>query len=245
VIDPGPDGVEKVLRGLYGIASTSRLRPEERKKIPQIAALIERLARIGGDPLLVDAAAGRAPVGLIAARILGWRKLVVIEQDPGRAESARRAAESLVGTDVDIRVGRVADPSCWPDLPEVVVALHACGPASDDVVDAVLVRRARHLLLVPCCYAHAVRASPRAVALAGRLGISVQPAIRRRFVQAIVDTERTLRLEAGGYRVSVGALVPPTLTPHNLVWEARWIGSEQRQNRAREKLKTLFAPVSG
>ena len=78
-----------------------------------------------------------------------------------------------------------------------------------------------------------------AQALADRLGVPSQPAVRRRFVQAVIDSERTLRLEAGGFEVTVGPLVPPTVTPHNLVWQARWVGSVRRQEEARERLGRL------
>jgi len=207
--------------------------------VPEVAALITRLEKLGGDPLVVDAAAGRAPVGLIGARLLGWSRLIVIEQDPGRAESAARAADQLPACQVDLRIGGVADLALWPRQPDVVVALHACGPASDDVVDACIARRARHLLLVPCCTAHSVRASPLAEALADRQGIPTQPAVRRRFVQAIVDSERTLRLEAGGFEVKVGPLVPPTVSPHNLIWQCRWVGSARRMDAAAARLRSL------
>jgi hypothetical protein len=231
--------VEDALRALYGIQPQTRLRPEELRKVPEVTALVARLEKLGGDPVVVDAAAGRAPVGLIAARLLGWSRLIVIEQDAGRAGSAARAAVQLPDCRVDVRIGPVADLDLWPRQPEVVVALHACGPASDHVVDACIARRARHLLLVPCCTAHSVRASPLAEALADRQGIPSQPSVRRRFVQAIVDSERTLRLEAGGYQVKVGPLVPPTVTPHNLIWQCRWVGSARRMGEASAHLRSL------
>jgi len=211
--------------------------------VPEVAALIPRLEKLGGQRSVVDAAAGRAPVGLIAASLLGWTRLIVLEQDPDRAASARRAATRLEHCTVDVRVAPVADRTQWPAQPDVVVALHACGPASDDVVDVCIDRRARHLLLVPCCTAHTVRAAALAQALADRHGIPRQPAVRQRFVQAVVDSERTLRLEAGGYQVKVGPLVPPTVTPHNLIWQARWVGSARRMADAAEQLARLAAAV--
>ncbi len=207
--------------------------------MPEVAALIERLRTLGRDPLVVDAAAGRAPVGLIAAALLGWRRLVVIEQDPDRAASARRAAARLPGCAVEVRVGPVEDPGVWPERPDAVVALHACGPASDAVLDATVSRRVQALFLVPCCTAHTVRASPLAHGLADAMGVPTQPAVRRRFVQSVVDSERTLRLEAAGYAVKVAPLVPPTVTPHNLIWQARHVGSRRRMQAAAARLERL------
>ena len=80
--------VEQALRAFYVTRADSSLRPEEVKKIPQLAGILPALARTGPDPKLVDAAAGRAPVGLMAARLLGWSNVTVIEREPERADQA-------------------------------------------------------------------------------------------------------------------------------------------------------------
>ena len=99
----------------------------------------------------------------------------------------------------------------------MVVALHACGPAFDAVVDQATARDVPWVIAVPCCYSDAVAFAPLARAWAEHLGVAAQAPVRRRFVESLIDAERTLRLEAAGYRVSVQAFVPPTVTPHNLV----------------------------
>ena len=78
-------------------------------------------------------------------------------------------------------------------------------------------------------------------AAADRLGISRQAEVRRRFVQSVVDSRRTLRLEAAGYEVTVTAFVPPTVTPHNLLWRARRVGEPRRMEQAAERLRRLPA----
>jgi len=235
----GEANVEEALRAFYVPRADSSLRPEEVKKIPQLAGILPVLARTRRDPLLVDAAAGRAPVGLMAARLLGWSKVVVIEREPGRAGSARRAAARVPGIHVDVREGDVADEEVWPTAAEVVVALHACGPAFDEVVDQAMARSVPWVLAVPCCYSDAVGFSAVARAWADHLGVAAQAPVRRRFVESLIDTERTLRLEAGGYRVSVQAFVPPAVTPHNLVWKAHRVGPGRRSAEAEERWDRL------
>lgn len=229
--------VEGALRALYVTREDSSLRPEELKKIPQLAGLLPVLARTRPDPLLVDAAAGRAPVGLMAARLLGWSKVVVVERDPGRAASARRAAERVPG--VEVREGDVADDAVWPLGAEVVVALHACGAAFDGIVDQAIAKQVPWMLAVPCCYANAVPFADTARAWADELGVAAQAPVRRRFVESLIDTERTLRLEAAGYRVGVQAFVPPTVTPHNLLWRAERVGPGRRSTEAQERWERL------
>ncbi|MEQ8457665.1 MAG: methyltransferase [Sandaracinaceae bacterium] len=233
--------VEQALRAFYVTRADSSLRPEEVKKIPQLAGILPALARTGPDPKLVDAAAGRAPVGLMAARLLGWSNVTVIEREPERADSARRAVARVPGLQVEVRQGDVADPDAWPAAAEVVVALHACGPAFDAVVNQAMAASVPWVLAVPCCYSSAIEFSDTARAWADHLGVASQAHVRRRFVESLIDTERTLRLEAGGYRVSVQAFVPPAVTPHNLLWRAHRVGPSRRSAEAEERRRRLVS----
>ena len=235
----GEAEVEEALRALYVTREGSSLRPEEVKKVPQLAGLLAVLARTRPDPLLVDAAAGRAPVGLVAAKLLGWSKVVVIERERRRAASARRAIERVPGLGVEVREGDVRDDASWPEGAEVVAALHACGPAFDGVVDQAMARSVPWIVAVPCCYSDAIGLSAVARSWADSMGVAAQAPVRRRFIESLVDSERTLRLEAGGYRVSVQAFVPPTVTPHNLVWKARHVGPSQRATEAQQRWARL------
>ena len=235
----GAADVEEALRAFYVTRAGSSLRPEEVKKIPQLAGILPVLARTLADPLLVDAAAGRAPVGLMAAKLLGWSKVVVIEREPSRAASARRAAARVPGVEIEVREGAVEDPESWPAAVEVAVALHACGPAFDRVVEQATARNVPWIVAVPCCYSEAIGFVTVARAWAEHLGVAPQAPLRRRFIESFVDTLRTLRLEADGYQVSVQAFVPPTVTPHNLLWKARQVGASRRATEAKRRLAQL------
>ena len=240
--------VEQWLEALYVAADGATLRLEDRRKAVQVAAMlaeIERaLARVArSEPVtLVDAAAGKSYVGLLAARLLlegagRPASVVTIEREAGRVAASRAAAARLdVSVPIECRQAEVDSAAAWPPRPTVVVALHACGPAADQVIEAAAVSGARHVLLVPCCTGRAVPAARRAAARAEADGIPRQAAVRRRFVQALVDAERTWRLEAAGYETEVVELVPPTITPHNLLWRARLVGEPTRMARARRRL---------
>jgi hypothetical protein len=133
----------------------------------------------------------------------------------------------------------VADPTLWPDEPDVVAALHACGPAADAIIDRCIAAGARQLLLVPCCTGQTVPAAAAVPGLADRWGFPRHAAVRRRLVQAVVDAERTLRLEAAGWQTEVLEFVPPTLTPHNLLFRARRVAEPGRMADAARRLATL------
>jgi hypothetical protein len=234
--------VEAALGRLFIAAEGTTLRREDRKKAVEITALLGEIGRAGAKGTLVDAAAGKAYVGLLAVELCGVRDLRVIERDPSRAAACRAAAARLDATaQIDVRAGDVADPALWPEAPHAVAALHACGPASDTILDAAVHARARWLFLVPCCYSATLSFAAAAEATADRLGLPRHAEVRRRMTAALVDAERTLRLEAAGYETTVVPFVAPTVTGHNLLWRARRAGEPVRMRDAAERLARLRA----
>ncbi|MGC4122605.1 MAG: methyltransferase [Myxococcales bacterium] len=202
--------------------------------------MLSELARTKKRGHLVDAAAGKAYVGVLAAKLVGYEKVTVIERDADRVQASREAARRLgVEAKVSVVQGDVGDRSCWPRKADLVAALHACGPASDAIIDAAVAGDAKWLLLVPCCYGAQVPFAKRAEEHAEAAGVAHHPEVRRRLVTALVDAERTLRLESAGWQVTVSPIVPPTVTPHNLLWRARRTGEANRMAEAAEALRRL------
>jgi hypothetical protein len=243
--------VEEWLDRLYVAAEGARLRIEDRRKACEAAAMLEEVERAAArfsrrSPLLlVDAAAGKSYVGLLAAKLvlagIGIRgSVVTIEREPERVESSRKAAERLAATiPIECRLAKVEDANAWPPQPSIITALHACGSAADSIIDRAIAGKARALLLVPCCTSDAVTASGLAGTHADAIGIPRHAPVRRRFIQAIVDAERTWRLEAAGYETEVVEFVAPTVTPHNLLWRARLVAEPRRMAAARSALSRL------
>ena len=243
--------VEQSLGELYVAAEGAGLRDEHRKKAAEIAPLLEEIRRAVVTTqarrrgiVLVDAAAGLAYVGLLAARLVlapaGVKaRIVAIDREAARADTARLAALRLgISVEVEVRVGDLAEPALWPRAPSLVVALHACGKASDAIVDSTIACEAARLLLVPCCYPDTELGARLA---RGTVGIPRHAAVRRRFAQAVVDAERTLRLEAAGYATEVVELVSPSVTPHNLLWRSRRVAEPRRMAEAAARLADLRA----
>lgn len=243
--------VEGWLHALYIGVDEAGLRDEDRRKAREVVAVLGEIERATRrlsrrQPLvLVDAAAGKSYVGLLAAKLVlepeaRPASVVTLERDAARV-AASRAALARLGTRVavDCRVAEVRNHERWPPCPSLVVALHACGPAADDVIEAAVAQEARVLLLVPCCTSRLVPSAPRAEAEAERLGLPRHAPVRRRFVQAWVDSVRTLRLEAHGYQTEVVEFVGATVTPHNLLWRARRVGEPTRMADAARRLARL------
>ncbi len=255
-----PD-IEEALHRLYIAAPRASLRHEDRKKATELMGLLREIEKLAQGTArarpfrMVDAAAGKAYVGLLAAELLFARRersarIVLIEREAGRAAACRAAAASLRAPSVEVETAErdVADGAAWPPEPDLVVALHACGPAADTVAEQAIACRARHLFLVPCCTSKAVAAARLFAERAHALGVPRHAEVRRRFIQAMVDSARTLTLEAAGYETTVVPFVAPTVTPHNLLWRARRVGERRRMAAAAAELARLLGstlPPSG
>ena len=113
--------------------------------------------------------------------------------------------------------------------PDLVVGLHACGTASDDVIELVIHSGAARLALVPCCH-------PRRPDLLSRSDLPVQGECADRVTSATLDALRVLRLEAARFRVDTTALGAAAVTGRDLVILARQSGSRARAERAKEAL---------
>jgi hypothetical protein len=247
------EAVERTMDRLFVAAAGARLRQADQRKAVEVAALLVEIQaavrRCGARaPLtLVDAAAGKTYVGLLSAElVLSQRgsapgQVIAIEHEPARAAVAAAAAMTLGGpVGIDVRVGDVGDRTLWPASPDIVVALHACGGAADVILDRAVESQARHLLLVPCCTGESVVAMAAARAAAERSGIPRHAPVLRRYLQAFVDAERTLRLESAGYETEVVEFCPPTVTPHNLLWRSRRVGEARRREEAQRRHARLL-----
>lgn len=236
------EAIREVVHRLFIDAEGTALRREDEQKCRELAGLLPHLARLARGAHLVDAAAGKSSVGLVAAELLPLGKLTVLERDPGRVAASRAAAGRLSRhVHVDVRGADVADADAWPDAPDAVVALHACGGAADLVIDGAARSGARRLLLAPCCYGRTVPFAPAAERAARAMPFVADDVLRRRIAAALIDQERALRLEVAGFETATEELVGPTVTPHNLLFVARRTDDPVRIARARARLEALRA----
>lgn len=217
------EAVEALFRRAFGIPV---LREEDRTKAAEVAAMLVEIARIagGGKPrTLVDLGCGHAYVGLAARALLPDAKLSVvgIDHEPTRVRRCEEAAARLGGGDGLRFVTAAIDDAPIPDAPDLVVALHACGTATDAAITRAIAARAKHALFVPCCHRRPLDA-PRSP----RLG--PLEALRRRAEQ---DLARAARLEDAGYEVVAVEVWPTSISPANVMLRARATSGGSRAAR--------------
>jgi len=139
-------------------------------------------------------------------------------------------------------VAESADAAELPERIDIVTALHACDTATDDAIAFGLQKRARAMVIVPCCQAE--------VAACLRAGKALQlartplaelwrhPLHTRELGSQITNVLRCLYLEASGYQVTVTELVGWEHSMKNELIIARYTG--QRKRSAAERLRAIL-----
>jgi len=108
----------------------------------------------------------------------------------------------------------VAESTTSEQLPgqiDIVTALHACNTATDDAIDFALKKKAKHMVLVPCCQAEVAsvlrKNKGKALGKSALTEIWRHPIHTREFGSQVTNVLRCLQLEAHGYQVNVTELV--------------------------------------
>jgi hypothetical protein len=129
-----------------------------------------------------------------------------------------------------------------PDQIDVVTALHACDTATDDAIAFGLQKKAKYMVLVPCCQAELARALNKNKALSLQRTPLAElwrhPLHTREMGSQLTNVLRCLYLEAMGYQVTVTELVGWEHSMKNELILARHTG--QKKRAAAERLQALL-----
>ena len=223
-IQPG-QSVE-LLKELHILTRDGKMNQDSRRKLKQVNHLcqfIEPLLaqlREGEQALsLVDHGAGKSYLGFILYDLF----LKSISDDSHvysietRAELVERSRELANRLDFErmsflhLSVAESISSSLLPDTVGIVTALHACDTATDDAITFALKKKARFIVLVPCCQAEVAatlrRLKGQSLARDVLTEIWRHPIHTREFGSHLTNVLRCLQLEAHGYQLNVTELV--------------------------------------
>jgi hypothetical protein len=215
----------ELLKELHILTRDGKMNQDSRRKLKQvyhlyqfIEPLLESVRAEHPDLTLVDHGAGKSYLGFILYDLF-FKSL-----PPGPMIYGIETRDELVAKSHELatRLGfpgmaflnlSVADSITSDKLPaivDVVTALHACNTATDDAIQFALKKKAKHIVLVPCCQAEvaAVLRKNKQQALRNPLTeLWRHPLHTREFGSQITNVLRCLQLEAHGYQVTVTELV--------------------------------------
>ena len=132
-----------------------------------------------------------------------------------------------------------------PSNVDIVLALHACDTATDEAIAKGIQLGARYIMVVPCCQ-NQIRGqirSPQPLERLTEFGL-----LRYRFADLLTEAIRAQVLRGAGYYVEMHEIVPPTVTPKNLVLTARKTRSGKKGVEGYKELSSLLgvrSPLEG
>lgn len=247
----------ELLKALHILTRDGKLNQDSRRKLKQvyhlyqfIEPLLTELSAQDHPVSLADHGAGKSYLGFILYdlffKTLGRGHIYGIETRAPLVEASQQLAADLGFERMSFLNMSVADSTRTDAVPErfdVVTALHACDTATDDAIAFGLEKRARAMVLVPCCQAEvaACLRQNKAMNLARTPLAELwrHPIHTREMGSQITNVLRCLYLESQGYQVTVTELVGWEHSMKNELILAKYTGHKKRA--AAERLQQLLA----
>ena len=216
----------ELLKELHILTREGRINQDSRRKLKQVLHLYQFIEKLllevpeeEGHPTLADHGAGKSYLGFIlydlffkghgeGAHVYG------IETREELVQKSTELAQRLRFTEMSFLPLSVAESTRSDKLPptiDVVTALHACNTATDDAIDFALKKKAKYMVLVPCCQAEVAsvlrKNKGKDLGKSALTEIWRHPLHTREFGSQVTNVLRCLQLEAHGYQVNVTELV--------------------------------------
>lgn len=216
----------ELLKELHILTRDGKMNQDSRRKLKQvyhlyqfIEPLMQQVLQQRSDIRLVDHGAGKSYLGFILydlffKSLAGSSRIYGIETRDELVRKSEELAARLNFPGMSFLNLSVAESTLSDRLPaevDIVTALHACNTATDDVIHFGLKKKARFMVLVPCCQAEVAsvlkRNKGKTLAKSALTEIWRHPLHTREFGSQVTNVLRCLQLEAHGYQVNVTELV--------------------------------------
>lgn len=248
----------ELLKALHILTREGKLNQDSRRKLKQVYHLFQFIEKLlkelpasqdAAQPTLADHGAGKSYLGFIIYdlyfKALGRGTIFGIETRPELVESSRALAMRLGFERMqffNLTVAQAAQSDLLPAHIDVVTALHACDTATDDAIAFGLQKKAKYMVLVPCCQAELAAHLRQNKALnLNRTPLAElwrHPLHTREIGSQLTNVLRCLYLEAHGYQVTVTELVGWEHSMKNELILAHYTG--HKKHSAAERLLALL-----
>ncbi len=255
-----PDQSIELLKELHILTRDGKLNQDSRRKLKQVYHLFHFIEPLLNEVLtsnqsltLADHGAGKSYLGFIIYDLfLKTREtthVYGIETRNDLVNKSQHLATKLGFSRMSFLNLSVKESIESPQIPEqidVVTALHACDTATDDAIKFGLHKRAKFIVLVPCCQAEVAAALNKNKNNSfGKTPLSEiwrHPIHTREFGSLLTNVLRCLLLEAHGYQVTVTELIGWEHSIKNELIIARHAGVPRKN--ARERLEQILLELN-
>jgi hypothetical protein len=216
----------ELLKELHILTRDGKLNQDSRRKLKQVYHLYQFIEPLLKEVLqehpgvsLVDHGAGKSYLGFILYDLFfkdlhDGSNIYGIETRQELVEKSTELAKRLGFGGMSflpLSVAESTQSSLLPPTVDVVTALHACNTATDDAIDFALKKKAKYMVLVPCCQAEVAtvlrKNKGKDLGKSALTEIWRHPIHTREFGSQVTNVLRCLQLEAHGYQVNVTELV--------------------------------------
>lgn len=246
----------ELLKELHILTRDGKLNQDSRRKLKQvyhlynfIEPLLKDLLKKDGPLTLVDHGAGKSYLGFIlydlffkqyeSSRVYGIEtrnELVTKSQELAKRLGFERMSFLNLSVEESISSRHL------PAEVDMVTALHACDTATDDAIKFGLKKKARYMVLVPCCQAEVAsvlrKNKGKNLSQSVLTEIYRHPLHTREFGSQITNVLRCLKLESQGYQVTVTELIGWEHSMKNELIMAQF--KDLPRNYPRQRLKALI-----
>jgi hypothetical protein len=221
-----PNQSIELLKELHILTRDAKMNQDSRRKLKQVYHLFQFIEPLLKETLehnpalnLVDHGAGKSYLGFILYDLFfkECAPLARIWGIESRDELVARSEELALRLSfsgmrfLNLSVAESIGSSSLPGSVDIVTALHACDTATDDAIRFALAKKARHIVLVPCCQAEVAAALRKNKgSMIGKSALAEMwrhPIHTREFGSHLTNVLRCLQLEAHGYQLNVTELV--------------------------------------
>lgn len=251
----------ELLKALHILTRDGKLNQDSRRKLKQvyhlyhfIEPLLDELFADHASMTLADHGAGKSYLGFILYDLFLKSKtaghIYGIETRPELVQSSKDLAQRLGFERMSFLNLSVEQSISSAELPaqiDMVTALHACNTATDDAIRFALNKKAKFLVLVPCCQAEVAavlrKNKNQSFAKTPLSEIWRHPIHTREFGSQITNVLRCLLLESHGYQVTVTELVGWEHSMKNELIIAR-LGNEAPRKNAATRLEQILSELN-
>jgi hypothetical protein len=252
-----PNQSIELLKALHILTRDGKLNQDSRRKLKQVNHLVNFIAPLFNEvlaenpnPILVDHGAGKSYLGFILYDLLlkqlNSGEVIGIETRADLVEKSKALAADCGFVRMrfeHLTVEESTHTNTLPSRVDIVTALHACNTATDDAIQFGLAKKAKYMVLVPCCQAEVAEVMRKnkadSLSKTPLSEIWRHPIHTREFGSQITNVLRCLQLEVAGYSVTVTELVGWEHSMKNELIIAKFTG--QPRKNARERMNKILS----
>lgn len=198
------------------------------KKIGEVVGFTEQILKAtdtllkGNNTVFLECSCGKSYLSFVLNHIISNTYktspfFLGVDTNKALVEKCEQISSALGYENMQFVHGRTID--LQPDRKvDVVIALHACDTATDEAIAKGIKLGARYIMVVPCCQNQIRNQLRFSHPLVGLTEFGV---LRYKFADVLTEALRSQFLVGAGYHVELMEIVPPKLSPKNILISAR------------------------